>query len=361
MSSPEEPEGFIPAGDPRFEPPPAGEPIPKPPPAGATDAGLDGVDVTDEYREAAARGLLTGVAKTLWYAVEAKARSYLGTYPPGRKRENVNDFTIAYYGNRTVAAWCFIFVWYVLNSLGLAGLIGGKKAYVPYIRQISGVHIGQSGVKVGAICAVNNFNHIGFCVRVGGGTFDLLSGNSTSGSSSDAITVKRYSTSYIAAYVNLKYPDVAPEPKPASDKDDVVVMVIASCPCTARTSPPARRPPSHPGDFVIIKAPCPDPSPGVRRGALRPSPRGPTVASRSAATAAAARPVVVIDDPVAAPPATVLVDHRVARNGVLRRHGRRLRARRLAGAEHGHGRPREGQTGDRHCHPPRNTHGRYPL
>jgi hypothetical protein len=204
-----------------FEPPPAGEPIPES--TGATDAGLDGVDVTDEYREAAAKGLLAGAAATLWTAVDSKARSYLGTRPPGYKRENVNAFTIAYYGNQTKAAWCFIFIWYVLNSLGLASLIGGKKAYVPYIRQVSGFHSGHTGMKAGAIVAVNDFNHIGFCVRVGGGTFDLLSGNSVSGSSDDAITVKRYSTSYAAGYVNLKYP-ATPAPGPADD-GDVVVMV----------------------------------------------------------------------------------------------------------------------------------------
>ena len=218
----------MPASD--FQPPPADEPIPQPPtPGGATDAGLDGVDVTHEYLDVDGRALVADAAVATWAAVLAKARSYLGTYPPGRVKENVNTFTKAYYGNSTVAAWCFIFIWYVLNSFGAASLIGGKQAYVPWINRISGFHLGHSGVKVGAITAVNGFNHIGFCVRVGGGTFDLLSGNSTSGSSSDAITVKRYSTSYIAGYVNLKYPTDAPAPTPApANNDDVVVMVIAS-------------------------------------------------------------------------------------------------------------------------------------
>jgi hypothetical protein len=187
---------------------------------------MDGVDVTDEYMDAEGRMKATRVTASAWTQVEAKARSFLGKYPPGRVRENVNAFTKAYYGNSTVAAWCFIFIWFVLNSLGLADLIGGKKAYVPYIVRIDGEHSGHSGVKVGAICAVNDFSHIGFCVRVGGGTFDLLSGNSTSGSSSDAITVKRYSTSYISGYVNLAYPATpSPQPGPAADDGDVVVMV----------------------------------------------------------------------------------------------------------------------------------------
>lgn len=203
-----------------FVPPPAGEPIPEPPPAGATDAGLDGVDVTEEYLDDEGR-MLAAVAG--WAVVLAYARSFLGKYPPGRRRENVNDFTLAYYGTASIAAaWCLIFVWYVLRHFGLATW---KLAYVPWLDRIAGERDGHSGIKVGAICAIAGFSHVGFYVADHGSEFDLLSGNSTSGGSSDAITVKRYSKSVISGYVNVDY---AAAPTPPSAGDDCVVMVVAS-------------------------------------------------------------------------------------------------------------------------------------
>ena len=54
-----------------------------------------------------------------------------GTYGPP---ENVNKFTKAYYGDRTSASWCLIFVWYCLDHFGAASLIGGKIAYVPNLK-----------------------------------------------------------------------------------------------------------------------------------------------------------------------------------------------------------------------------------
>lgn len=184
---------------------PSGEPIPEPPPSGSTDADLGGIDVTHEYLDAEGR-LLAAAAG--WPEVLAYAHSFLGRYPPGRVAENINRFTIAYYGNRTRAAWCLIFVWYVLKHFGLATW---KLAYVPWLDRIKGEHSGHSGIKVGAICAIAGFSHVGFFIADHGSTFDLLSGNSTSGSSSDAITVKRYSKSIIAGYVNVTYP-TSPSP-----------------------------------------------------------------------------------------------------------------------------------------------------
>jgi peptidoglycan hydrolase-like protein with peptidoglycan-binding domain len=55
--------------------------------------------------------------------------------PRGKVRENVNDFTQAYYGDNTAASWCLIFIWYCLNHFGAAGLIGGKIAYVPDLKK----------------------------------------------------------------------------------------------------------------------------------------------------------------------------------------------------------------------------------
>lgn len=194
-------------GEEPFIPPDPDEPIPSAP--GATDAGLDGVPVDGPDEEPRALVAAVSGAPT-WSQVYALAKKQIGTWPPGRVRENVNDYTQWYYGNNTSAAFCFIFISWVLahagasQSAGLA-LIGGKKAYVPYIRNIAGYHSGHSGMRAGAIVAVNGFEHIGFCASVGSGTFSLLSGNSTSGSSDDAITVKRYSLSTANGYVNLAY------------------------------------------------------------------------------------------------------------------------------------------------------------
>lgn len=195
--------------DEEFVPPPADEPIPQPPPGGSTDADLGGIDVTGEYIDAGGELLATAATAT-WAAVLAYAKSFLGEYPPGRRRENVNDFTIAYYGTASIAAaWCLIFVWYVLRHFGLAGW---KFAYVPWLYKIPGEHNGHAGIKPGAICAIAGFSHVGFFVADHGDTFDLLSGNSTSGGSTDAITVKRYSKSIISGYVNVDYATVDPAP-----------------------------------------------------------------------------------------------------------------------------------------------------
>jgi hypothetical protein len=195
---------------------PPTEPIPDW--VGATDRGLDAIDVSAEYLEEPEKleAVLTTTSGTpTWAQVYALAKKQLAKYAKGRKRENVNEYTEWYYGNETAAPFCFIGISWTLahaagsQAAGLA-LIGGKKAYAPYIRNIKGYHSGHSGMKVGAIVAVNSFNHIGFCVAVSGSTFDLLSFNSVSGSSDDAVTVKRYSLSYASGYVNLKYAAPAP-------------------------------------------------------------------------------------------------------------------------------------------------------
>jgi hypothetical protein len=207
---------------PDFEPPPAGEPIPQPPAAGATDAGLDGVDVTEEYLSGE-RLLAVGATVMAWPAVNAHARTYLGKYPPGRVKENVNAFTRRYYGNNTVAAWCLIFVWCMLSDFAKQAW---KLAYVPWLNKIPGFHNGRSGIELGDICAIAGYSHVGFFAADHGSEFDLLSGNSTSGSSSDAITVKRYSKTVISGYARPVYGTApSPAPGPAADDGDVVVMV----------------------------------------------------------------------------------------------------------------------------------------
>lgn len=185
------------------------------------DADLGGIDVTSEYLNADAPEHLASVATGTpsWENVYSLAKKQISKYAKGRVRENVNMYTQWYYGNNEAEPFCFIGISWTLahaggsQSAGLA-LIGGKKAYVPYIRNISGYHSGHSGMKSGAITAVSSFNHIGFCVAVGSSTFDLLSFNSTSGGSDDAVTIKRYSLGSASGYVNLKYAASGPAPTP---------------------------------------------------------------------------------------------------------------------------------------------------
>lgn len=203
--------------DPTFVPPDPDEPQARTSAGGATDAGLGGIDVTDEYLSPDGRALTAMIGT--WAAVLAHGRSYLGTRPPGWVRENVNDFTQRFYGNNTVAAWCLIFVWCILNDFFKTAW---KLAYVPWLDRIAGEHNGHSGIKPGAICAIASFSHVGFYVADHGTEFDLLSGNSTSGSSSDAITVKRYPKSVISGYVNVQYASTPPPtPPPAPPAVDL--------------------------------------------------------------------------------------------------------------------------------------------
>jgi hypothetical protein len=144
-----------------------------------------------------------------WDATYSLIKSQKAKYAKGRSYENENLYTNWYGLNGE--PFCFMFISWVLahagesESAGLA-LIEGKKAYVPYIRNIKGYHAGHSGVKVGAIAAVNGFNHIGFVTKVNSnGTFELYSGNTTYEGSDDAVWPKTYSLSYISGYVNLAY------------------------------------------------------------------------------------------------------------------------------------------------------------
>lgn len=214
--------------DPNFIPPDPDEPIPQPPSGrGATDAGLGGVLVEDldeieEDLERFARAIAT-FASTVpgapsWSQVYKLAKSQIAKWAPGRRGENINDYTFWFYGTWTIsAAFCFIFIcWCLCHAISRTptaaqqkaalALLGSKKiAYVPYIRDVPGYRAGHSGMPIGAIVAVGGFEHIGFCVRNSGGTFDLLSGNSVNGDSDDAVTIKTYSLSVANGYVPLHY------------------------------------------------------------------------------------------------------------------------------------------------------------
>jgi hypothetical protein len=178
----------------------AGEPAATP--GKFTDADLGGVDVTHEYvdDEGNLRLPLGDVAHTLWATLYAYAHGFLGLKPPGWVRENVNSY------------W----VWCMLTHYGKAAW---KLAYVPWLNRIPGFKSGRAGIKAGDICAIAGYSHVGFYVVGHGSTFDLISGNSTSGSSDDAITVKRYPVTIISGHVSMTWeaaPTPAPTPTPAS-------------------------------------------------------------------------------------------------------------------------------------------------
>jgi hypothetical protein len=231
----------MPEPDEQFIAPPAGEPIP--PAEGATDAGLGGVivdpaDYTPE--EAHIMAALTGAKQAVpagtptWAQALALAMAQLAHVVKGRIKENVNPLTIWYYNNRTVAAWCFIFISWVLAhaaktaSVGLA-MIGGKKAYVPFINRIKGFKAGHSGMEDGAVVAIASYSHIGFRTSGSGNTFRLLSGNSTDGSSSDAVTLKTYPLSIVSGHVNLTYaPAAPPKPIPSTAPSGSPVLKVGS-------------------------------------------------------------------------------------------------------------------------------------
>lgn len=65
----------------------------------------------------------------------------------GRVRENVNAYTEAYYGDRTSASWCLIFIWFCLDHFAAADLIGGKIAYVPNLKSRAGMKWRKPGQK----------------------------------------------------------------------------------------------------------------------------------------------------------------------------------------------------------------------
>lgn len=206
-----------------FVPPSPDEQFPTPPPDSATDYGLGGVEVSieemDEEEAEFVQRLTTASTVVLptWAKFVAFLRSLVSKFPPGRKKENVNDYTHWYYGNWNVAAsWCFIIISWVLDKFGMLDQIGGKRAWVPDLRKVRGHKSGASGLEAGHLVAVNDYNHIGICVYRSGSTFHLWSGNSTTTGSTDGTTVKSYSTSIVSGHVPLKFAPAAPPPAPAA-------------------------------------------------------------------------------------------------------------------------------------------------
>jgi hypothetical protein len=204
----------------QFIPPPADEPIPQPPPEGATDYGLGGVEVpleemAEEERAFVAQLSAAAAALPTWTAFFSFLNSLVTTWAPGRKRENVNDYTHWYYNSWNIAAaWCFIIISRVLDHFGMLGQIGGKRAWVPDLKKVRTFGSGASGMGVGDLVAVNGYGHIGICTYRSGSTFHLWSGNSVKDNSTDAVTVKSYSTSIVNGHAKLTYAPADPSRYP---------------------------------------------------------------------------------------------------------------------------------------------------
>lgn len=214
MNDDQLPEGFV--------PPDPDEQFPTPPPHSATDWGLGGVEVPIEEMDEQEREFverLTAASTTLptWAKFVAFLKSLLSKFPPGRRRENVNDYTHWYYGNwTTAAAWCFIIISWVLDHFGMLDQIGGKRAWVPDLRKVKGHVEGASGVAAGHIVAINGYSHITICTYRSGRTVHLWSGNSTTTGSTDGTTVKSYDISIISGHAPLRFAPAAPAPAPAT-------------------------------------------------------------------------------------------------------------------------------------------------
>lgn len=149
------------------------------------------------------------------YAMSLRKANY---GPP----ENVNRFTRAYYGDNTAASWCEIFEWNVFNHFGAGTtLFKGKSAYVPNMAS----HFGnwwrpRSDKSIGPGCPValglNNVpgpEHTGLFVRWANSAktaFVCIEGNTTQGSSDDAVDDKTRSWSSVTGWAKIPFAKPSP-------------------------------------------------------------------------------------------------------------------------------------------------------
>jgi Putative peptidoglycan binding domain len=202
--------------EPEYTLAPNGEKIPTPPPHGATDYGLGGVEVPIEEMDEEERAFVerlsaAAAALPMWTAFFSFLTSLVSKFPPGRKRENVNNYTFWFYASWNIAAaWCFIIISWVLNHFGMLDQIGGKRAWVPDLKKVPGHKSGASGLAAGHIVAIDEYGHIGICTYRSGSTFHMWSGNSTTTGSSDGTTVKSYNTSIASGNAPLKFAPATP-------------------------------------------------------------------------------------------------------------------------------------------------------
>jgi hypothetical protein len=144
------------------------------------------------------------------YAMSLRKANY---GPP----ENVNRFTRAYYGDGTKASWCEVFEYEVFAHFpGGAELFHGKSAYVPNMPE----HFGKDwrkpsdkGIYPGCPVALglNSIpgpEHTGLFVRWANAAktaFECIEGNTTSGSSTDAVALKTRPWSAVTGWAAIKF------------------------------------------------------------------------------------------------------------------------------------------------------------
>ena len=158
-------------------------------------------------------------AQVVSYAMSLRKANY---GPP----ENVNRFTRAYYGNNTKASWCEIFEYEVFAHFpGGATLFHGKSAYVPNMPS----HFGKdwrkpSDKSIYPGCPValglNNIpgpEHTGLFVRWANSSktaFVCIEGNTTQGSSDDAVDDKTRPWSAVTGWAAIKFAKPNPSAYP---------------------------------------------------------------------------------------------------------------------------------------------------
>jgi hypothetical protein len=228
-----EPEAFI--------PPNPNEPIPAP--RGASDAGLPGElspnqeplpdfdpnQIAEVELMLATADLVdraTAGAPTVVQALTLAAAQIRKNWGPP---ENINKFTIWFYGKRLAAAWCYIFLSWVLahaaktEAAGLAAM-GGKHAYVPDILHETGgsVKVGHTDLRPGDFVAMEGYDHVEIVEKILSSTqVQTIGGNTVNGSSDDAVKRSTRPRSIINARFRPSYAVTpAPAPTPASTADD---------------------------------------------------------------------------------------------------------------------------------------------
>lgn len=148
---------------------------------------------------------------------QLKAYAYTQRAKPvmGRKKENVNPYTIEFYGDERAASWCVIFIWAMLRHFGVdAANLLGKIAWVPTLEQrnrMNGavwhpVHYAKDAQLMDVMAM--DFNHSGspehgefFIARIDADHFWALGGNV--GGDNVALNPRRYSDVYGFLRLNL--------------------------------------------------------------------------------------------------------------------------------------------------------------
>jgi hypothetical protein len=158
--------------------------------------------------------------------VVSYAMSQRATYAKGWLRENVNDYTLKFYGNQTAASWCEIFEYEVFDHFpGGAALFKGKSAYVPDMPSHFGSwwrHSSDKSIYPGCPVALglNSIpgpEHTGLFVRWANAArtaFVCIEGNTTQGSSDDAVDDKTRPWSAVTGWAKIPFAPPNPSAYP---------------------------------------------------------------------------------------------------------------------------------------------------